>query len=653
MSNDLNECQRSVVQNVLGNLDKHHKVNSLAGTGKTTTLIAMVRTLLETKVCKEDEICIVTFTRNAANEIAERLQRYGLVLPWIGTFHSIALKWLQTPLSIERGVQSLPLRRLNRITNERNPWTDSIRFFFVDEYQDVNEIQQEIVRVFSKKSTIIGLGDTLQMIYGFRGSQEEYFRDFFIENSMEHRLDVNYRCTKSIINVASTFTDFPIKGHSRTAPGNKPHVCYLKSFQHELMFVTQQIQRDIQKNGVNPGDIAVLSRSNIPLYKLEEKCIQYKIPVTRSMKPNRVCLSTIHGSKGLEWRFVYIIGCNDNYFPSSKELQDAEEDRRLFYVATTRAKERLVYVYSGGKEYITRFIAMVDPEHLQSRELAFQDIKFAQGQRDVSTMEKQVRTIRDIVGNLEEKLEIDISTLFPYQIETFSEPLLIPEWVEEKEVNAEFLWFLEYSMHTEFRETLGGDESCITSYYPKEQTRQDYQRKIEKFGNSEISEGEPVIPRRILIKLEDSLVRFRSKIHDVQDLWNLSMVGFSNRVRNRSAFFKDCNATDFTPSLYQLKECILSNIWSPKDFEYHEEIVAENVIVMDTLLHRSHQSLLFFVAKDTIEYEDILTILLKARIVNSLYPMLREITVFHVSQGLMYTFEWNMTKAKECLDSML
>jgi DNA helicase-2/ATP-dependent DNA helicase PcrA len=67
-------------------------------------------------------------------------------------------------------------------------------------------------------------------------------------------------------------------------------------------------------------------------------------------KPSGVRLMTVHASKGLEFKYVFITGLEQNLFPHSAmghdEKRDDEEERRLFYVAVTRAKEKLFLTYA-------------------------------------------------------------------------------------------------------------------------------------------------------------------------------------------------------------------------------------------------------------------------------------------------------------------
>jgi len=61
-----------------------------------------------------------------------------------------------------------------------------------------------------------------------------------------------------------------------------------------------------------------------------------------------VTLSTVHSAKGLEWDSLFVIWMTDGWFPSNRfqdEFDDLDEERRLLYVATTRAKRNLHYVY--------------------------------------------------------------------------------------------------------------------------------------------------------------------------------------------------------------------------------------------------------------------------------------------------------------------
>ncbi len=61
-----------------------------------------------------------------------------------------------------------------------------------------------------------------------------------------------------------------------------------------------------------------------------------------------ITLSSVHQAKGLEWKVVFIIWMTDGMFPSNRSLESEEaieEERRLFYVAVTRAKDELYLTY--------------------------------------------------------------------------------------------------------------------------------------------------------------------------------------------------------------------------------------------------------------------------------------------------------------------
>lgn len=95
---------------------------------------------------------------------------------------------------------------------------------------------------------------------------------------------------------------------------------------------------------------------------------------------NGVVLSTVHSIKGLEFRAVFVVALEEGIFPSLKEDSDIEEERRIAYVAFTRAKERiyitcvsrrLIYgrvVLNQKSRFITEYVASLDwKEHLEEQ----------------------------------------------------------------------------------------------------------------------------------------------------------------------------------------------------------------------------------------------------------------------------------------------
>ena len=96
----------------------------------------------------------------------------------------------------------------------------------------------------------------------------------------------------------------------------------------------------------------------------------------KSAENDRVTLMTVHAAKGLEFKAVFIVGMEEDLFPSVFSVEserDLEEERRLFYVAITRAEERCVISYAKsrfrhGKTTFSspsRFIKDIDPQYLE------------------------------------------------------------------------------------------------------------------------------------------------------------------------------------------------------------------------------------------------------------------------------------------------
>jgi DNA helicase-2/ATP-dependent DNA helicase PcrA len=103
---------------------------------------------------------------------------------------------------------------------------------------------------------------------------------------------------------------------------------------------------------------------------------------SREMRGGYVTLSTVHSAKGLEWDALFVIWMTDGWFPSVRsydEFDDMEEERRLLYVAATRAKRHLYFVYplntyrgADGDSFpvVSRFLEPIPSEILPHASLS-------------------------------------------------------------------------------------------------------------------------------------------------------------------------------------------------------------------------------------------------------------------------------------------
>ena len=123
---------------------------------------------------------------------------------------------------------------------------------------------------------------------------------------------------------------------------------------------------------------------------------------------NRVTLMTIHSSKGLEFPVVFIAGMDEGLFPMFRSLDDKselEEERRLFYVALTRAEQKVYLLYATNRRRMgaetvnglpSRFINEIPEESLDR--ISFSSAvtrKFVAGKKKKDGLTQMVRTVTD------------------------------------------------------------------------------------------------------------------------------------------------------------------------------------------------------------------------------------------------------------------
>lgn len=152
---------------------------------------------------------------------------------------------------------------LERYPEIRKEVSSAFDYIFVDEYQDVNKEQYKLIKLLKNKNKVLIVGDEDQAIYGWRGSNSKYFRDFQLEYSdcRVIKLERNYRSTQQILNLADGFIKQNKNRIDKTLKSDKigvmPDIQEIGSKENQIEFLFDQIQ----KLGSNKNDIAILIRN--------------------------------------------------------------------------------------------------------------------------------------------------------------------------------------------------------------------------------------------------------------------------------------------------------------------------------------------------------------------------------------------------------
>lgn len=164
-------------------------------------------------------------------------------------------------------------------------WQRKYQYILIDEFQDINRIQYEVVRMMAlPENNLFIVGDDDQSIYRFRGAKPELMLGFMKDypQAKQILLDMNYRSTPQIVNRAGLLiqhnkTRFPKA--IRAVKGNgKPVITNV--FQNgtlEVVAICEEI-RDYLRAGIPFEEIAVLFRTNQGPRLLVEKMMEYNIP---------------------------------------------------------------------------------------------------------------------------------------------------------------------------------------------------------------------------------------------------------------------------------------------------------------------------------------------------------------------------------------
>lgn len=368
-----------------------------AGTGKTTTIGCRIKRLLD-RYTTPDKILVLTFNVEARKNLESMIDRlmgfeikmeirtidsfcYKLKCDFYGGFNTDMIN-TQNENPVPHSLSELGIVG-RKIMEKYGPEISAqYKYVFFDEFQDVNEDQFQILKSFANNGCYLTvIGDDSQNIYQFRGSDNYYIINFdrIIPNVRTYKITTNYRSTKEIVELANnSISNNKDKIHklmrSNTVESGKIDLTVLETRDEAIDEVMLKIKYYTEEMGLPYDQIAILSRNTFTLKQIETEFEREKIPYValisddyssefkQLIQENRIVVSTVHKAKGLEWKVVFIVGLADAHFPShlNNGLKNIEEERRLFYVAATRAKKYLHFVTDAKSVPLSRFLREIE-----------------------------------------------------------------------------------------------------------------------------------------------------------------------------------------------------------------------------------------------------------------------------------------------------
>lgn len=256
-------------------------------------------------------------------------------------------------------------------------WPNKYEFILIDEFQDISIDRYNFLlslRTDLPKTKLYCVGDDWQSIYRFTGSDMSLFTEFskYFGYTEECKIETTYRFYQPLISASSKFVE--------SNPLQKKKRIHSRAYEGEGVSPMTKISFLSYNNDMKLGELLERMIARVPSDKSAYIISRYTYDVNALVSPNRkmqynaeddsiwiyfptrrVKFMTIHGSKGLEADYVFLINCNAglygfpslvsddpvmDYVLSDPEHYEYAEERRVFYVGITRAKVHTVVLYN-------------------------------------------------------------------------------------------------------------------------------------------------------------------------------------------------------------------------------------------------------------------------------------------------------------------
>ncbi|MBA5763971.1 DNA helicase IV [Vibrio sp. 404] len=244
------------------------------------------------------------------------------------------------------------------------PW----KYIMIDEYQDISPQRLALVEALcahnrNEDCVLFAVGDDWQSIYQFAGSDVDLTTGFSqrFPNSTLHYLDTTYRFSNQLGLVANQFVQQNPNQLEKELKSHKEHKA--KAVALIPMGNVEKILDQLDRKSKSSASVLLLARNH---YHKPELLDDWK----KQFKQLNIEFMTCHASKGREADYVIVLNVDEGQFPArvktlhldgvltrSNDDYPFAEERRLFYVALTRAKKKVWVAYNGsGSMFVKELI---------------------------------------------------------------------------------------------------------------------------------------------------------------------------------------------------------------------------------------------------------------------------------------------------------
>ncbi len=447
----LNECNNEQINFIKSNL-KNCSLIGIPGGGKTTTIIKKILYhIINNEISKKDFL-IITFSRKACRDFIERgdnLIKDIFNKNNVKTLHSLAGTIInKLDNSKSESIEIVICKALNYINEysfeelKKIKCLRNLKLIIIDEAQDISEIQYNLAKKIAEKlnSTLILVGDPNQNIYQFQNGTDK----FLLEHSKnKFYLTQNYRSTPEIVDLINSMKPWknlvPDIISTRNKSGKKP-IIYSTNLKMIINHMMETIDEYI-KEGIDLKDIAIIGPvkkskennlgkfNNIGLQYFvnyfEDNKIKYvkhytettsdcEIVNTKSyQKEGHINLYTIHGSKGLEFKKVFLLNFHTSTYGRNPTSKDYNNFRYLWYVGLSRACDDMI-IYTDVNKNVWYELAKCNTQFykLMGKQIKFIEPIFEKKTKRPSAITELLKTkeifTEETILDLKEYLNFEI-----------------------------------------------------------------------------------------------------------------------------------------------------------------------------------------------------------------------------------------------------